>query len=151
MHKRTTISAAILLAAICLLLGCAILSPKLLAAYFSHWLIISTLSLVMTLLLGLVLMDDLFELDDSFAITFKKPGLKIEIKKYLVWALLIVGFVAVTLEVIQFLFSQNNANWADPLVAISGSIAGIVIHVIGSKRLMKKVEFELERWEDNVL
>jgi len=29
--------------------------------------------------------------------------------------------------------------------------AGIIIHIIGSKWLMKRVEFELERWESNVL
>jgi hypothetical protein len=36
-------------------------------------------------------------------------------------------------------------------MALAGAVAGIVLHIIGSKCLMKRVEFELERWEDNVL
>jgi hypothetical protein len=105
----------------------------------------------MTLLVGLVLMDNLFELDHALVITIKKSRLKIEIRQYLVWAFLLVCLVAIVLEVVQFLLSQSTVNWIDPLTAIAGSVAGIVLHIIGSKCLMKRVEFELERWEDNVL
>ena len=43
------------------------------AKYFSHWIIPPTVAVIMTLLVGLVLMDDLFELDDALVITLKKP------------------------------------------------------------------------------
>lgn len=105
----------------------------------------------MTLLLGLVLMDDLFELDGSLTITLKKLGLKVEIKKFLVLALLIVCIVSIVLELVQFFLSQGNASLLDPMIIIGGSVLGIVVHIIGSKLLMKRVEFELEKWEDNVL
>jgi hypothetical protein len=96
-------------------------------------------------------MDDLFELDGSLAITLKKLGLKIEIKKFLLLSFLIVCVVSIILELVQFSLSQNNASFLDPITIIVGSALGIVAHIIGSKLLMKRVEFELERWEDNVL
>jgi glycopeptide antibiotics resistance protein len=105
----------------------------------------------MTLLVGLVIMDDLFELDDVLVITLKKPKLKIEIRKYLIWAFLIVCTISIVLEVVQFLLSSSNTSWLDPLAATAGSMFGIILHIIGSKWLMKRVEFELDRWESNVL
>ena len=119
--------------------------------YLSHWIIPPTVALMMTLLVGLVLMDAIFELDDTLAITPKKLKLKIEIKKYLVWAFLIVAIVSIILELVQFFISRSNMSWLDPLLAIAGSILGIIIHIIGSKWIMKRVEFELDRWESNVL
>jgi hypothetical protein len=107
--------------------------------------------MVMTLLVGLVLMDKIFELDKSLVIRLKSSHLKIEIKKYLVWAFIIVFAVSIILEVVQFLLSGSSLSWIDPLLVFAGSALGIVIHIIGSKRLMKRVEFELEKWEDNVL
>jgi len=101
--------------------------------------------------MGLVLMDDLFELNGTLAITLKKLRLKVEIKKFLVLSFLIVCVVAIILELVQFFLSQGNASLLDPITIIGGSVLGIVIHIIGSKLLMKRVEFELERWEDNVL
>ena len=101
--------------------------------------------------MGLVLMDSIFELDGKLLITLKRLNLKIEIGKHLVGAFLLVCGVAIILEVLQFFLSRSNASWLDPLMVITGAIAGIIIHIIGSKRLMKRVEFELERWEDNVL
>ena len=62
----------------------------------------------------------------------------------------IFGFEGV-LELTQFFLPSSNTSWLDPLMVITGAIAGIIIHIIGSKRLMKRVEFELEQWEDNVL
>jgi VanZ family protein len=101
--------------------------------------------------MGLVLMDDLFELNGTLAITLKKLRLKVEIKKFLVLSFLIVCVVAIILELVQFFLSQGNASLLDPIAIIGGSVLGIVIHIIGSMFLMKRVEFELERWEDNVL
>jgi len=34
---------------------------------------------------------------------------------------------------------------------VTGAIFNIILQGIGAKLLMKGVEFELERWEDNVL
>ena len=125
--------------------------PSLWAKYFSHWIILPTIALIATLLIGLVLMDDIFELDDALVVILKKPKLKIEIRKYLVWAFLIVCAISIVLEVVQFFLSSSNTSWLDPLIAIAGSVFGIILHIIGSKRLMKRVEFELDRWESNVL
>jgi glycopeptide antibiotics resistance protein len=98
-----------------------------------------------------VLKDDLFELDSSVVVTLPKLRLKVEIKKHLIGALLIICFVAVILELVQLVLTQGRANLVDPMIIIGGSVLGIVVHIIGSKLLMKRVEFELERWEDNVL
>ena len=125
--------------------------PAFWAKYFSHWIIPPTIALVLTLLIGLVLMDDLFELDNALVVTLRKPKLKIEIRKYLVWAFLIVCAISIVLEVVQFSLSSSNTSWLDPLTAIAGSVFGIILHIIGSKVLMKRVEFELDRWESNVL
>ena len=151
MEKRTIISFTILLALTCLILGFSIVVPEFWIKSLSHWIIPPTISLIMTLLIGLVLMDNLFELDNSLVITVKRSRLKIEIQKYLVWAFLIVCFVSIILELVQFIIDRSNTSWLDPLIAIAGSIVGIILHIIGSKLLMKRVEFELERWEDNVL
>ena len=151
MNKRTVISFCMLLIFVCLLIGSTLGSPSLWANHFSHWSILPSISLLITLLMGLVLMDDLFELNGSMAITLKKLGLKVEIKKFLVLSFLIVCVVAIILELVQFFLSQGNASLLDPITIIGGSVLGIVIHIIGSKLLMKRVEFELERWEDNVL
>jgi hypothetical protein len=151
MEKRTVISSIILVLSIGLLVGFSVVIPGLWANHLSHWIITPVIALIMTLLVGLVLMDNLFELDHALVITIKKSRLKIEIRQYLVWAFLLVCLVAIVLEVVQFLLSQSTVNWIDPLTAIAGSVAGIVLHIIGSKCLMKRVEFELERWEDNVL
>lgn len=151
MNKRTIISCVILFTLICLSVLFSIVVPELWTKYLSHWMIPSTVAVIMTLLVGLVLMDGLFELDDALVITLRKPKLKIEIRKYLVWAFLIVCFVSIVLELVQFFISHSTVDWLDPLLVIIGAIAGIIIHIIGSKVLMKRVEFELERWEDNVL
>ena len=151
MEKRTIISFTILFAITCLILGFSIVVPEFWIKSLSHWIIPPTIALIMTLLIGLVLMDNLFELDNSLVITVKKSRLKIGIQKYLVWAFLIVCFVSIILELVQFIIDRSNTSWLDPLIAIAGSIVGIILHIIGSKLLMKRVEFELERWEDNVL
>ena len=105
----------------------------------------------MTLLVGLVFMDELFELDDPLIITPKSPKLRIEVKKYHLGAFLMVCIVSIVLEVVQFILSHGNVSLLDPLIIVAGSALGIIIHVVGSRVLMKRVEFELERWEDNVL
>ena len=151
MKRRTVISFCILLVLVCLLIGISLSSASLWSNNFSHWSILSSLALLITLLLGLVLMDDLFELYGSLTITLKKLGLKVEIKKFLVLAFLIVCIFSIILELVQFFLSQGNASLLDPMIIIGGSVLGIVVHIIGSKLLMKRVEFELERWEDNVL
>ncbi len=151
MEKRTIISFTILFALTCLILGFSIVVPEFWIKSLSHWITPPTVALIMTLLIGLVLMDNLFELDNALVITLKKSRLKIEIQKYLVWAFLIVCFVSIILELVQFIIDRSNTSWLDPLIAIAGSIVGIILHIIGSKLLMKRVEFELERWEDNVL
>ena len=151
MEKRTIISFFILFVLICLLLVFLIVVPSLWIKYLSHWIIPPTIAVIMTLLIGLVLMDGLFELDDALVITLKKPKLKIEIKKYLVWAFFIVCIVSIILELVQFFLSSINTSWLDPTTAIAGSVFGIILHIIGSKWLMKRVEFELDRWESNVL
>ena len=151
MKKTTVISFCVLLVFICLLIGSSLGSSGLWENHFSHWSILTSIALLITLLMGLVLMDDLFELDGSVAITLEKLGLKIEIKKFLVCSFLIICGVSVVLELVQFFLSRGNANFLDLLLIIGGSFSGIVIHIIGSKLLMKRVEFELERWEDNVL
>jgi hypothetical protein len=125
--------------------------PNLWEKHLTHWIILPLVALVMTLLMGLVLMDRIFELDGKLIIPLEKLKLKIEIGKHLVGAFLIVSFIAVVLELVQFFLPSSNTSWLDPLMVITGAIAGIIIHIIGSKRLMKRVEFELERWEDNVL
>ena len=151
MKKRTVISFGVLLVFVCLLIGFSLGSPILWTNHFSHWSIPPFIALLMTLLIGLVLMDDLFELDGSLAITLKKLGVKVEIKKFLVLSFLIVCLVSIVLELVQFFLSKGNASLLDPMTIIGGSLLGIVLHIIGSKLLMKRVEFELERWEDNVL
>jgi len=151
MNKRTVISFCILLIFVCLLIGSSLGSSSLWGNHFSHWSILPSIALVITLLMGLVLMDDLFELNGTLAITLKKLGLKVEIKKFLVLSFLIVCVVSIVLELVQFFLSQGNASLLDPITIICGSILGIVIHIVGSKLLMKRVEFEMERWEDNVL
>ena len=151
MKKRTVISFGILFVFICLLIGSSLGSSSLWISHFSHWSILSSIALLITLLMGLVLMDDIFELDGSVAITLKAFGLKVEIKKFLLLAFLLICVVSIILELVQFLLSQGNASLLDPITIICSSILGIVIHIVGSKLLMKRVEFELERWEDNVL
>ena len=151
MKKRTVISFGVLLVSVCLLIGLSLGSPILWTNHFSHWSIPPFIALLMTLLIGLVLMDDLFELDGSLAIILKKLGVKVEIKKFLFLSFLIVCVVSVILELVQFFLSKGNASLLDPMTIIGGSLLGIVLHIIGSKLLMKRVEFELERWEDNVL
>jgi hypothetical protein len=151
MKKTTIISFCILLVFICLLIGTSLGSSSLWENHFSHWSIPSSIAFLITLLIGLVLKDDLFELDSSVAVTLRSLRLKVEIKKHLIGALLIICFVAVILELVQFVLTQGRANLLDPMIIIGGSALGIVVHIIGSKLLMKRVEFELERWEDNVL
>ena len=151
MEKRTIISCGILFVVICLLLGFSIGKPGLWANSLSHWSIPASIALVMTLLVGLVLMDKIFELDKPLVITLKKFNLKIEIRKYLIWAFIIVSAVAIILEVVQFFLTGSSLTWIDPLMVLAGSSMGIIIHIIGSRCLMKRVEFELEKWEDNVL
>ena len=151
MRKITIISCIILVILICLLLGFSIAAPGLWIKYFSHWTSLPIIALIITLLIGLVLMDDLFELDSSLIITPQKSKLKIEIKKFLVWAFLIVCIGSIALELIQYSLSQNNTSWLDPITVIAGSVLGIILHIIGSKLFMKKVEFEIERWESNAL
>jgi hypothetical protein len=151
MEKRTVISSIILVIFIGFLVGFSVAIPGLWGNHLSHWIITPLIALIMTLLVGLVLMDNLFELDHALVITIKRSKLKIEIRQYLVWAFLLVSAVAIVLEVVQFFLSRNTVHWIDPLTAIAGAVAGIVLHIIGSKCLMKRVEFELERWEDNVL
>ena len=151
MEKRTIISGIILHVFICLLLGFSIGSPDLWVTYHSHWATPPAIALIMTLLIGLVLMDNLFELGNSLVITLKNPGIKIEINKYLVCAFLIICIISIIFELVQFFIDPGNTSWLDPLTAIVGSLLGIILHIIGSKCLMKRVAFELERWEDNVL
>jgi hypothetical protein len=151
MNKRTIVSGIILFTLICLSVLFSLVLPAFWTKYFSHWIIPPTIAVIMTLLIGLVLMDDLFELDEALVITLRKPKLKIEIRKYLVWAFLIVCTISIVLEVVQFFLSSSNTSWLDPLTAIVGSVFGIILHIIGSKVLMKRVEFELDRWESNVL
>ena len=151
MKKRTVVSFGMLLVLLCLLGGSSIADPSLWANHFSHWSVLPSIALLITLLMGLVLMDDLFELDGSLEITFEKLGLKVEIKTFLVCAFLVICSVSIILELVQFSLSQSNASLLDPMIIIGGSVVGIAVHIIGSKLLMKRVEFELERWEDNVL
>lgn len=151
MKKRTVISFSVLLVFTCLLIGFSLGSPGFWTHHFSHWSLPPGIALFMTLLIGLVLMDDLFELDGSLSISVEKLGLALEVKEHFIWALLIVGLVAIVLEAVQYALSQGNASLLDPLTIIAGSVSGIVLHLIGSNVLMRRVEFELERWEDNVL
>jgi hypothetical protein len=151
MEKRTIISCGILLVVICLLLGFSWGKPDFWTGDLSHWIIPASISLIMTLLVGLVLMDRIFELDKPLVLSLKSFHLKIEIRKYLVWAFVIVSAVSIILEVVQFFLSGSALHWMDPLMVLAGSALGILIHIIGSKRLMKRVEFEMEKWEDNVL
>jgi len=151
MEKRTSISVIILVLFIGLLVGFSAAMPGLWTNHLSHWIITPLIALIMTLLVGLVLMDGLFELDYALVITIKRSRLKIEIRQYLVWAFVLVCAVAIVLEVVQLFLSRSTVSWIDPVMAIAGAVAGIVLHIIGSKCLMKRVEFELERWEDNVL
>lgn len=150
-EKRTQVSLIILILLVCLLAGLSIALPGLWMGALSHWIIQPVIALLMTLLVGLILMDDLFELDKAVCIKVKWSRLIIEIRQYLVWAFVLVCLFAVIMEVVQFFFSRHHMSWKDPLLIIAGSVAGIVLHIIGSKWLMKRVEFELERWEDNVL
>ena len=149
--KKNYYQLKILFALICLLLGFSIAAPALWIKYLSHWIVIPLIALTLTLLIGLVLMDEIFELDDSVIITPRILQLKIEIKKCLLWALVIVCVGSIAMELTQCFFSPGNTGWLDPLTAFAGSMVGIILHIIGSKWLMKRVEFELERWEDNVL
>ena len=151
MEKRTVVSFTILFVLICLLLGLSLGSPNFWIKSLSLWIIPPIIALIMTLLIGLVLMDGIFELDKPLVITLKKPKIKIEIRGHLIWAFLIVCFISIILELVQFFLSSGATSWLDPLIVIAGSIVGIILHIIGSKLLMKRVEFELERWEDNVL
>ena len=151
MEKRTSISCGILLVILCLLLGVSLGKPDLWAGFLSHWSIPASIALVMTLLVGLVLMDRIFELDKPLVIRFKSFHFKIGIRKYLVWAFIIVSAVSIILEVVQFFLSGSSLHWMDPLMVLAGSALGIILHIIGSKCLMKRVEFEMEKWEDNVL
>ena len=151
MKKTTVISFCILLVFIGLLIGFSLGSSSLWENHFSHWSIPPAIAFLITLLIGLVLKDDLFELDSLVAVNLRTLRLKVEIKKHLIGALLIICFVAVILELVQFALSQGKVNFLDPMIIIGGSVVGIIVHVIGSKLLMKRVEFELERWEDNVL
>ncbi|MCK4795811.1 MAG: hypothetical protein KAT05_00440, partial [Spirochaetes bacterium] len=116
MNKRTIVSCVILFTLICFALVFSIVVPELWIKSLSHWIIPPTIALVLTLLVGLVLMDDLFELDDALVITLKKPKLKIEIRKYLVWAFLIVCAISIVLEVVQFFLSSGATSWLDPLI-----------------------------------
>jgi len=149
--KRTVVSLIILVVFICLLGGFTIAMPGLWSGQLSHWIVLPAIALIMTLLVGLVLMDDLFELDAAVFIRLKKSNIGIGIRKYLLWAFFLVCAVSLVFEAVQFFLSRSPIRWADPLLIFSGSMGGIVLHIIGSKWLMKKVEFELERWEDNVL
>jgi len=151
MKIRTIISCIILFFIICLSLGFSIVVPSLWIKYLSHWIIPPTIAIIMTLLVGLILMDSLFELDSALVITLKKPKLKIEIRKYLLWAFFIVCIVSIILELVQFSLHSVNTCWLDPISAIAGSIFGIILHIFGSKWIMKRVEYELDRWESNVL
>jgi hypothetical protein len=151
MRRRTIVSVVILSIVICFLVGLSMLISDLWVKYLSHWVFLSIIALITTLLLGLVLMDEIFELGGNFSIILERLKLKIEIGKHLVGAFFIVCGVAVVLELVQFFLSSRHASWSDPLIVISGAFTGIIIHIIGSKSLMKRVEFELERWEDNVL
>lgn len=151
MEKRTVISVIILVLFIGLLVGFSVAIPGLWTNHLSHWIITPLIALVMTLLAGLVLMDGLFELDYGLVFTIKRSKLRIEIRQYLVWAFVLVCAVAIVLEGVQFFLSPSTVNWIDPVMVLAGAVAGIVLHIIGSKCLMKRVEFELERWEDNVL
>ena len=151
MEKRTIVSGSILFVLLSLILGFSIVAPGFWIKYLSHWTTPPAIALIMTLLVGLMLMDNLFELDDTVVITPKKLKLKIEIRKYLVWAFLIVCSVSIILEVVQFSLSLSNTRWLDPLTAMAGAIFGIILHIFGSKWIMKRVEFELDRWESNVL
>jgi hypothetical protein len=151
MRKRTFISSVMLFVSICILTGFSIGLPNFWTNYLSHWAILFSIAFIMTLLIGLVLMDDLFELDNNLVMRSGKSSPKIEVQRYLIWAFSIVCIVAIILEVVQFFLSQENVSFLDPVIIISGSALGIIIHVIGSSLLMKRVEFELERWEDNVL
>ncbi len=150
MEKRTIISGVILIV-FCVVLGVSTGITALWITYLTHWIILPTVALVLTLLVGMVLMDDIFELDKSLVITLRKPKVMIEIKQYLVWAVAIVGAGGWVVEAIQLFLVRSTVNWRDPLLIFAGAVAGIVLHIIGSRWLMKKVEFELERWEDNVL
>src|SRR5210317_1814367 len=105
MNKRTVISFCILLIFVCLLIGSSLGSPSFWSNHFSHWSILPAIALFITLLMGLVLMDDLFELNGTLAITLKKLRLKVEIKKFLVLSFLIVCVVAIILELVQFFLS----------------------------------------------
>lgn len=151
MEKRTIISFIILCALACLILGFSIVNPEFWIKYFTHWIIPPLVAVVMTLLIGLVLMDSIFELDKGLVFTLRTPKLKIEIRGYLVWAFVIVFVISIIFELVQFSLASGTTSWSDPLIAIAGSVLGIILHIIGSKLLMKRVEFELERWEDNVL
>lgn len=150
-EKRTQVSLVIFILLVCLLAGLSIAIPGLWAGTLSHWIVQPAIALLMTLLVGLILMDDLFELDKPVCIRITWSKVIIEIRKYLVWAFVLVCLFSVLMEVVQFVFSRHHMSWKDPLLIIAGSVAGIVLHIIGSKWLMKRVEFELERWEDNVL
>lgn len=151
MEKRTLISSIILVLFTGLLVGFSVAVPTLWTNHLSHWIVMPAIALILTLLVGLVLMDGLFELDRAFVIVIRKSRVKIEIRQYLVWAFLLVAAVVIIMEVVQFFLARSVVSWMDPLMAIAGAVGGIVLHVIGSKCLMKRVEFELERWEDNVL
>ncbi|MDX1777932.1 MAG: hypothetical protein R3339_03565, partial [Thermodesulfobacteriota bacterium] len=74
MKTRTLISFGMLVVLVFLLAGSSLADSNLWENHFSHWSVLPSLSLLITLLMGLVLMDDLFELDGSVEITFEKLG-----------------------------------------------------------------------------
>ncbi len=112
MKSRTIISFCILFILVCLLIGSSLGSSNLWANHFSHWSILPSFSLLITLLMGLVLMDDIFELNGSVAIGLKVFKLKVEIKKFLVLSFLIICVVSIILELVQFVLSQSNASFS---------------------------------------
>lgn len=151
MDKRTLTSSIMLIVSTCLLAGISIGLPDIWTNYLSHWTILFSIALIMTLLVGLVLMDDLFELNSVLVFTSGRSSLKIEIKRYFIFAFSTICMVSIILEAVQFFLSQSNVSFLDPLIIIAGSASGVIVHIIGSRLLVKRVEFELEKWEDNVL
>lgn len=118
--KRTAVSLIILAVFICLLGGLTIALPGLWTGHLSHWIVLPVIALIMTLLVGLVLMDDLFELDELFVIRLKKSHIGIGIRKYLLWAFFLVCSISFLLEGVQFFLSSRHLRWSDPLLILSG-------------------------------
>jgi len=84
--------------------------PGLWANHLSHWIVLPSIALIMTLLVGLVLMDDLFELDKTVFIRLKNPY-RHRIRKYLLWAFSLVCAVSFIMEGAQFFFSRSHMRW----------------------------------------